>query len=376
MTNQAIGQVKWYGGYNRKTNKVNDFGYIECLDHDIDQDLRVSKNQLRCDESQLTKGRLVEFELGINQSSRKFVKNLHPLKEVGLIQWYNLGEFGVINRFLPHRTIDGKSEVFIHSNQVLCSEMQLTEGTPVVFEVQRNYIKQRDEALNLYLLTEEYDIRIIELCVHSEYPDLWFPTLKKYVISLSLSPDKALEICAEKLEKLSWHHSKDAFILSFPKNILLEPQAKSIRTKLSPEKNINLLIERISEQQYEGTVKKKLEEELIETLSTAKKVDNELIKEIRNLNLRSSQIEKAIDSLFIRKYGINYLYHMTHIDNLESIFKYGLLSHNEAHRRGLVKVDISMQAAQEWRKKVHNYVPFYFSPRNTMLYKRDRKSVV
>lgn len=37
----------------------------------------------------------------------------------------------------------------------------------------------------------------------------------------------------------------------------------------------------------------------------------------------------------LAQYGINYLYHMTSIDNLASILSYSLLSHNQAHRFGL-----------------------------------------
>ena len=34
---------------------------------------------------------------------------------------------------------------------------------------------------------------------------------------------------------------------------------------------------------------------------------------------------------YIRKHNINYLYHMTDIDNLDSILKHGLLSRNDAY---------------------------------------------
>ena len=85
--------------------------------------------------------------------------------------------------------------------------------------------------------------------------------------------------------------------------------------------------------------------------------------------------EQDID--IVQKYGIKYLYHMTSIHNLGSIIRHGLLSHNEAHKRNLVKKDISLQDVQDRRddKKVlshnlHDYVCLYFSPRNPMLFKR------
>ena len=67
---------------------------------------------------------------------------------------------------------------------------------------------------------------------------------------------------------------------------------------------------------------------------------------------------------------------MTHIDNLDSILKYGLLSHNNSYK----KVDISNKEVNSRRNKLepiynknlHDYVPFYFNPRNAMLYRNQK----
>lgn len=64
------------------------------------------------------------------------------------------------------------------------------------------------------------------------------------------------------------------------------------------------------------------------------------------------------------------LYHMTHKSNLKNILEHGLVSHNEAHKKRLVKSDISLREAQAKRGHLHNQVPLYFNPRNTMLYCR------
>lgn len=82
---------------------------------------------------------------------------------------------------------------------------------------------------------------------------------------------------------------------------------------------------------------------------------------------------------YIQEHGIDYLYHMTYIDNLASIIENGLLSHNEAHRQKMIEADISDPDVQDIRastkdpfhnRPLHEYVPLYFSPRNPMLYKR------
>lgn len=66
------------------------------------------------------------------------------------------------------------------------------------------------------------------------------------------------------------------------------------------------------------------------------------------------------------------IFHMTHSSNLKNILVYGLQNHYNAHK----KVDISNREVNDRREKVehiygrkiHDYVPFYFNPRNAMLY--------
>lgn len=77
------------------------------------------------------------------------------------------------------------------------------------------------------------------------------------------------------------------------------------------------------------------------------------------------------------RYGIDCLYYLTLVDNMPSIREHGLLSHNAAHERGLVKEDISDQAVQNRRadisafgRSLHDYFPLYFNPQNPMLFVR------
>ena len=72
-----------------------------------------------------------------------------------------------------------------------------------------------------------------------------------------------------------------------------------------------------------------------------------------------------------------YIYHMTHIEHLPSILAHGLLSHNNPYK----KHDISNKSANDKRERiepihnrsVHEYVPFYFNPRNAMLYRVQKE---
>lgn len=73
-------------------------------------------------------------------------------------------------------------------------------------------------------------------------------------------------------------------------------------------------------------------------------------------------------------------FYIAHIDNLESILTYGILSHNLAHSKGLVKKDISYSSVQEKRERfvndingsIHDFVPLYINHKTPMLYVKMR----
>ena len=77
----------------------------------------------------------------------------------------------------------------------------------------------------------------------------------------------------------------------------------------------------------------------------------------------------------VKKY-LKFLFHITSIDNLPSIARSGLLSHNLAHKRHK-PTDISLKEVQKRRsnktdpiycRPLHDYVPLFFRARNAMLF--------
>lgn len=74
------------------------------------------------------------------------------------------------------------------------------------------------------------------------------------------------------------------------------------------------------------------------------------------------------------------IFHMTDYNNLKNILLHGLQNHYNAYK----KVDISNREVNDRREKVehiygrkiHDYVPFYFNPRNAMLYKNRNNARV
>jgi hypothetical protein len=80
----------------------------------------------------------------------------------------------------------------------------------------------------------------------------------------------------------------------------------------------------------------------------------------------------------MKRSDIEHLYYITHIDNLASILKNGILSHNRIKNKKIDHEQIYDPAIQEIRKnkrlpngkRLHDYANLYFNARNAMMYKR------
>lgn len=77
------------------------------------------------------------------------------------------------------------------------------------------------------------------------------------------------------------------------------------------------------------------------------------------------------------KYSGKYFFHFTHIDNLDSIVKHGILCTNKKKELEINHLNLASETIQERRSsmkvtclpkgKVHDYVPFYFCSMNPMV---------
>ncbi|WP_176491104.1 MULTISPECIES: DUF4433 domain-containing protein [Microbulbifer] len=76
----------------------------------------------------------------------------------------------------------------------------------------------------------------------------------------------------------------------------------------------------------------------------------------------------------LQAHGISALWYLVHRLHVPSILTHGILSHCQAHERGLVQADIScasVQARRAWRRlpcgsALHGFAPLYLVPRNPM----------
>jgi hypothetical protein len=86
---------------------------------------------------------------------------------------------------------------------------------------------------------------------------------------------------------------------------------------------------------------------------------------------------KKLDVQHLSKIPFGGLFYVCHIDNISSILKLGILSHNFAHKNGLVKNDNSDRAVNSLRNRfeetlggnIHDFAPLFFNLRNATFFR-------
>ena len=110
----------------------------------------------------------------------------------------------------------------------------------------------------------------------------------------------------------------------------------------------------------------KQKEKKLEINNNRKTIDNSIVSDKISVNI------KILNDL-----KINAFYHMTHINNLDSIIRNGLYPHNNTYKKtDISNVDVNdrrVRLEPIYHKQIHSYVPFYFNPRNAMLFRNQKK---
>lgn len=164
-------------------------------------------------------------------------------------------------------------------------------------------------------------------------------------------------------------------ILNRARERKIREEARQLSEKREAERLDRLLAKLESESPNQEQVKAGTERATQNRLSVeaegsaAKNIDDE------------AHVVSAAPSLLAKEFerwGIKSLWHMTHIRNVPSIMRNGLLAHQSPKLQLMNPVDISDPDVQRWRTRVdphfsrslHEYVPLYINPRNPMLYRR------
>ena len=251
-----------------------------------------------------------------------------------------------------------------------------------------------------------------------------YQRLNNFLIELSQTQPLSVYMCVNNKEwgkdSLSFHYFDKSLIAALPDSIeVIDPSTDSVLLDKNLDyeeypilKNRHIVIiemqtgnDHLKEVCKKIIDKNKESRPLITYISFLKEYDREEMIELINREKKKKEEEtekkrkkaeeeekekqkKEEDKIFsiCSQYGIGGLYHMTHINNLASIIKNGLLSHTNARKDGFMKVDIANKDVNDRRshsepihnRPIHDYAPLYFNPHNPMLYVRkdQQESIV
>jgi|SanBayMetagenome_1026888.scaffolds.fasta_scaffold04715_2 cold shock CspA family protein len=251
MTKIAL--FKWW---KTKPENDGDDGYkiLECEDGER---FPIHHSEIHLAE-ELKRGQFITFEIEGNEA-----KNLHLLREVGVIGLYNKEKgFGsailLINDSellqLFERGENGTAEVFFYINEVTSVSQDLKRGDVVVCDIRKTYRRDkdtyRDNALNIKLLSTETDGEIIDNCVNSDNIDVLLA-----VFGCSLNDcqyDRAVNSLAHILSTCSVPN-RISLISKLPEKI---KEHDNIITFLSDEKKLEVWIKQLNNpEKYESAIK-------------------------------------------------------------------------------------------------------------------------
>lgn len=117
----------------------------------------------------------------------------------------------------------------------------------------------------------------------------------------------------------------------------------------------------------------------VDKAESDKPKENKLEINNKNKIIYSSLVSEkiSINIKILNDLKINYFYHMTDINNLDSIIRNGLYPHNNAYKKtDISNIDVNNRRVRLepiYNKQIHSYVPFYFNPRNAMLYRNQKQ---
>jgi hypothetical protein len=149
-------------------------------------------------------------------------------------------------------------------------------------------------------------------------------------------------------------------------------EKEKIETQLRAQAEEKKLFDKIFQQMFAEAINHAneltcFEEDFLASISKNEKVYKEEYDSEEESYENNFETESLLD-----EYGIDYIYHITHYSNLENILKNGLLAHgNDFVVENIDNKEVNQRRnAIEpiFKENLHSYVPFYFNPKNPMLY--------
>ena len=184
----VIGKLKWFGGFNKRTEKVNNHGYIEVVKS---EDILIERNNIPPEiqgllESREGQGVYLEFEID-EGGHRPRAIDVRLLRLIGVVDWFKDGR-GYIS-------VEGREDVRMESSQVF------SVGDILHFGLRHNTKYHNDQAESPILVDEFSPITILEKCLSNCNIAISHPFILTYIVKRQLSNKEAIALILDKVEK-------------------------------------------------------------------------------------------------------------------------------------------------------------------------------
>jgi len=182
-----ISRIKWFGGLNNQTKKINNYGFILPLEGEDNEKIFVHRNDIPVHlqdslEGKKGEGVYVQFEIETG-SNGKYAVNVDLLTFVGIVKWFDRGR-GHIKRDL-------------HPNIRFTSYESFDSGDILHFGLRYNSQLNQDEGILVQKVNNFTDNqKIIQKCIKSENPDIFLIFLIDFLQILPV--EKAVSLIIEK----------------------------------------------------------------------------------------------------------------------------------------------------------------------------------
>lgn len=185
----TLGKVKWFGGLNKNTGQVNNFGFIDAIDNTHHEGIYISRRDVPSHiQPLLEPGTYVEFDLRENERGKKYAVNIEMVLLVGTVEWFKGGR-GYVK-------CDSYDDIRIESLE------EFEPRSILSFFVKSNSRFNRNEAfLPQRVDYSTQDKTIIELCSKSSQSEICVPFIASY--AKLLPEDAAIKFVVNKIDALA-----------------------------------------------------------------------------------------------------------------------------------------------------------------------------
>jgi cold shock CspA family protein len=201
------GRINWFGGLNTKTNKLNNYGFIEPTNSDLQENIFVNRIDISQELQEIIEGKngegvYVEFEIREDIQAKKRAVNLKLYELLGIVEWFNEGR-GYVQ-------CENRPDVRISSNNLMENQQNnINSGDIVLFVLRYNNRYQKDEGFLVRKIDKNnQEEEIINKCFHSSIPKIFIQFISKYLDYFQLSTSAKIKLIEDKIDSVDNHKEK------------------------------------------------------------------------------------------------------------------------------------------------------------------------